>query len=102
MISKSNCVLPRTSARGQVSIFDLDRIKMLHRTEDTLTVTEDFDLEEFMRSSFGVFQEEPIRIRVWFSSDIAGNIADKAWQESQKIQHLDDGSVIFEPEGFPN
>jgi len=71
---------------------------MLHQIKDTFTVPEDFDLEEFMRPSFGVFQGKPVKIRVSFARDIAGYITEQVWHESQKVQELDDGSVIFEAE----
>jgi len=84
--------------RGEIRIFALDRIKILHQTKNTFEVPEDFNLEEFMGSSFGVFQGEPMRIKVWFSADIAGYIKEKIWHESQEIHPQDDGSIIFEAE----
>ena len=84
--------------RGEIRIFALDRIKILHQTKNTFEVPEDFNLEEFMGSSFGVFQGEPMRIKVWFSADIAGYIKEKIWHESQEIHPQDDGSIIFETE----
>jgi len=84
--------------RSEVRIFALDRIKMLHQTKDTFEVPEDFSLEEFMGPSFGVFQGEPIHIKVWFSPDVAGYIKEKTWHENQEITQQDDGSIIFEAE----
>ena len=68
--------------RGEVRIFALDRIKMLHQTKDTFEIPEDFSFEEFIRPSFGVFQGEPMRIKVWFSPDVASYIKEKIWHES--------------------
>ena len=48
--------------------------------------------------SFGVFQGEPIHIKIWFSPDVAGYIKEKIWHESQKIEQQNDGSIIFEAE----
>ena len=42
--------------RGEVRIFALDRIKMLDQTREHFEVPKEFDLEDFMRPSFGVFQ----------------------------------------------
>jgi predicted DNA-binding transcriptional regulator YafY len=41
--------------RNEIRIFALDRIKMLHQTSDTFEIPEDFNLDEFIGSSFGVF-----------------------------------------------
>ena len=48
--------------------------------------------------SFGVFQGEPVNIKIWFSPDVAGYIKEKIWHESQKIEQQNDGSIIFEAE----
>jgi len=84
--------------RNEVRIFALDRIKMLSQTEESFEIPEDFDLEDFMRPSFGVFQGEPTKVKIWFSADIAGYIREKIWHESQEIHSQDDGSIIFEAE----
>jgi len=84
--------------RDEVRIFALDRIKMLHQTKDVFEIPEDFSLDEFIGPSFSVFQGEPIYIKIWFSSDVAGYIKEKIWHESQKIEQQNDGSIIFEAE----
>jgi len=57
--------------RHEVRIFALDRIKMLHQTKETFHIPEDFSLEKFTESSFGVYQGEPVYTKVWFHSDVA-------------------------------
>lgn len=84
--------------RGEVRIFALDRIKMLHETNDHFDVPDDFNLEDFVRPSFGVFQGETVKVKVRFDPDVAGYIREKVWHESQKIADEKDGSVIFEAE----
>ena len=84
--------------RGEVRIFALDRIKMLHQTKKTFDIPEDFSLENFIGPSFGVYQGEPVYIKVWFHQDVAGYIKEKIWHESQQIHPQDDGSIIFESE----
>ena len=51
-----------------------------------------------MKSSFGVFHGEPVRVRVWFAADIAEYIREKIWHETQIIEPQTDGSIIFEAE----
>jgi len=71
---------------------------MLHQTRETFKVPEDFNLDDFMGASFGVYQGEPVYIKVWFHPDVAGYIKEKIWHESQQIHQQDDGSIIFEAE----
>ena len=84
--------------RKQVRVFALDRIQMLRQTEKSFVVPGDFKLEDFLRSSFGVFQGETQRVKIWFAAEIAGYITEKIWHESQKIHPQKDGSLIFEAE----
>ncbi len=84
--------------RNEVRVFALDRIKMLLQTKETFEVPKDFSLEDFMGLSFGVYQGEPVHIKVWFHPDVAGYIREKIWHESQQIHTQDDDSIIFEAE----
>ena len=82
--------------RREVRIFALDRIKMLHQIRETFEVPGDFDPNEFLRASFGIFQGEPTPVKIWFSSQVAGYIKEKIWHESQKLETQEDGSLLFE------
>jgi predicted DNA-binding transcriptional regulator YafY len=69
---------------------------MLHQTKESFEVAEDFDFEEFMRPSFGVYQGKPVKVRIWFSPDAAGYIKEKIWHDNQEIVLQKDGSIVFE------
>jgi predicted DNA-binding transcriptional regulator YafY len=84
--------------RKEVRVFALDRIKMLHQKKESFEVAEDFDFEDFMRPSFGVYQGKPVKVKIWFSPDAAGYIKEKIWHDTQKIVPQKDGSIIFEAE----
>lgn len=82
--------------RKDVRTFALERIKMLTTTDASFSVPEDFRLEEYMGSGFGVIGGNPEKIKIWFAPDIAGYIKEKTWHESQVIDQQRDGSIIFE------
>jgi predicted DNA-binding transcriptional regulator YafY len=84
--------------REEVRVFALDRVKMMSVTKDSFEPPEDFSLDDFLRPSFGVFQGELVKVKVWFSPDVAGYIREKVWHESQVIKSLKDGSLTFEAE----
>ena len=84
--------------RDDVRIFAMDRIKNLQMTDESFEVPDDFDIDEFMKSSFGVFHGEPVKVRVWFAADIAEYIREKIWHETQNIEPLSGGAIIFEAE----
>ena len=84
--------------REDVRIFAMDRIHNLEPTNERFEMPDDFNVDEFMKSSFGVFHGEPVRVRVWFAADIAEYIREKIWHETQNIECLPDGAIIFEAE----
>jgi len=84
--------------REDIRIFAMDRIQNLALLDETFEMPENFNVDEFMKSSFGVFQGEPVRVRIRFAADIADYIREKIWHDTQQIEPQNDGSVIFEAE----
>lgn len=82
--------------RKDIRIFALDRIKALQLTDETFEMPEDFKVENFMQTSFGVFHGKPQNVRIRFAAEVAGYISEKTWHRTQKINPQKDGSVIFE------
>jgi predicted DNA-binding transcriptional regulator YafY len=84
--------------REGIRIFALDRIRSLKTTGETFEIPDSFDMDTFMKSSFGVFHGEPVLVKVRFSPEIEGYITEKIWHDSQIIEHEKDGSVLFTAE----
>ncbi len=81
--------------RNSVRLFAIDRIKSLCLTDESFQIPEDFNTEDFMRSSFGTFVGNLATIKIHFETDIAGYIQERIWHESQEIESQEDGSIIF-------
>ncbi len=81
--------------REDIRIFALDRIKTLQLTAETFEMPEDFKVEDFMQTSFGVFHGKPQNVRIRFAPEVAGYISEKTWHQTQKIEPQNDGSIIF-------
>jgi predicted DNA-binding transcriptional regulator YafY len=84
--------------REDIRVFALDRIKTIELTDEEFEMPGDFNIDDFMKSSFGVFHGEPVRVRIWFAADIADYIHEKIWHDTQNIEPQQDGSIIFEAE----
>ena len=82
--------------REDIRIFALDRIKSLRSTDESFEMPQDFKVEDFMQTSFGVFHGEPQNVRIRFAAEVAGYISEKVWHKTQKIKPQKDGSLIFE------
>ena len=82
--------------RKEIRIFAVDRIKMFNLTDERFEIPADFNADEFMKASFGVFQGQPVHVKLHFTSDAAGYVKEKVWHNSQKLSEKKDGSVILE------
>jgi predicted DNA-binding transcriptional regulator YafY len=84
--------------REDIRIFAMDRIQNFEPTDETFEMPLDFNIDDFMKSSFGVFQGEPVKVRIRFAADSADYIREKIWHATQQIEAQNDGSIIFEAE----
>lgn len=86
------------SLRGDIRLFSLDRIKKISVLDEHFAMPADFNADEFMKSSFGVFQGELVKVRIQFTAAVADYIRERTWHPSQSIESRADGSIIFEAE----
>lgn len=91
-------LIANCSLRQDVRIFALDRIKAIALTDERFGMPADFNIDDFMKSSFGVFHGETVKSRIWFAAEVAEYIGEKIWHETQNIVPQPDGSIIFEVE----
>lgn len=83
------------SLRKDIRLFAIDRIERITLVDDTFKIPEGFDAQAFMQSSFGVFQGDPIHVRIRFSPKAAGYVQEKIWHPTQRIVPQPDGGIIF-------
>ena len=84
--------------RREVRLFAVDRIKSINVLDERFEIPENFDVEDFMRTSFGVFRGAPVKARIRFSAQAAGYVQEKVWHPSQQLEPQPDGSLIFSVE----
>lgn len=82
--------------RGEVRIFALERIKALQETEETFVSPSSFDVEAYMRESFGILRGEPaVPVKVKFSKAWAKWIEERLWHPSQRLERLPGGELVL-------
>jgi predicted DNA-binding transcriptional regulator YafY len=81
--------------RGDVRVFAVDRIKQWQLSEDRFHLPEDFQIEDLMGASFGVFRGQPVTVKISFSAAVAEYISEKTWHATQRIEPQPDGSILF-------
>ncbi len=87
---------------GDIRILAVDRIKKLDKSETNFSIPESFDPEQYLNPSFGIFVEEPMRVRVLFNPETAVYARERKWGQEQTVEELEDGSIelSFTAAGF--
>ena len=82
--------------RRRTITFALSRISQVELLADNFAVPEDFNLEESMKSSFGIFLgQNPRLVRLLFNSSAAPYVAERIWHPEQALRHHRNGSVTL-------
>jgi len=81
--------------RGQLRTFALPRMRKAEMTDNTFERPANFNISEYLGSSFGVFSNKgkSFRIRLRFDGFAARLVAERQWHPSQKLVHREDGSL---------
>lgn len=67
----------------------LSEVKLTNETFDK----GDFDIKEFANHSFGVYQNEVMKVELLFSSEVAEDVLNFSFHPTQKVKQNEDGSV---------
>ncbi len=81
--------------RNEIRTFRVNRIRSLERMDDLFEYPENFSINEYLEGTWGVFSGEEVTIRLLFSRKLAPLIEETIWHSDQKIEKLDDGSVLL-------
>ena len=85
--------------RNAIRTYKMDRVEAVQTTKRRATLPVEFDLAEWLETSFGVFRSgsgELQTIRIHFSKEVARYVQESVWHKSQKLARQDDGSLIAE------
>ncbi|MCX7793302.1 MAG: WYL domain-containing protein [Thermodesulfovibrionales bacterium] len=75
-----------------LSLHEIEEIKILKKT---YSIPEDFSIEKYLESAFGIIPGRKEEIHLQFQKEIADYIKQRLWHTSQKIEEKEDGSVIL-------
>ena len=75
-------------------MFSVERIHRVDVTDDRFDMPSDFSWEAQSRRLFGLIDEPPMTVRIWFSSDVAYLLNERQWHPTQSLMQQKDKSVI--------
>lgn len=79
----------------EIRMFVLDRIRLLHVTDQRFIPPDDFDLDEYMRDAFGVIHTDVEKVAIKFDPSLERYLKENIWHPSQVFKKDKDGSVVM-------
>lgn len=73
-------------------VYRLHRLANVELTDQTFDKG-DFDIKEYANRSFGVYQNEIIKVELLFSKDVAEDVLNFNFHPTQKVKRNEDGTV---------
>ena len=73
-------------------VYRLHKVTDIELTEETFDKG-DFDIKEYANRSFGVYQNEIIKVELRFSKEVADDVLNYNFHPTQKVKQNDDGTV---------
>lgn len=81
--------------REAIKIFRVDRIKSIKETKQTFLPQKDFSLTDYLKHSWQITRGKKWKVKVCFFESAARFVKEVKWLPTQKIEELEDGSIIF-------
>lgn len=79
---------------GAQRLFAVERIRRVQVTEEGFDMPSVPSWEKMFRNNFGLIDEPPKTVRIWFSQDVAYLLNERQWHPTQSLTQQNDKSVI--------
>ena len=87
----------RSPQREEICHWKISRIEAAEVTKVHFQRPDDFDLQQHLAKSFGVYLGDgDVKIKVWFTPAVARYVSESNWHESQRLIQQKDGSLLAE------
>lgn len=78
---------------NNLRLYKVDKISKLEIIEEYFEKDENFSLTEYCNNSFGIYQEEPLKITLEFDKTVAEDVLNYHFHPTQKMKQLDNENV---------
>lgn len=85
----------RVPRYGDIRVLAVERIGKIEASDATFVYPADFDPEALLDRSFGMFYDDPLEVKIWFSAGQAPYIRERQWAQEQNITPRNDGSIVL-------
>lgn len=84
--------------RNEIRTFRIDRIKNLQVLNEKYLLDERFDFEQYIKNSWSIAKGEKTKVTIGFFPPISRLIEEAVWHESQQLEKLENGLLLFSVE----
>jgi predicted DNA-binding transcriptional regulator YafY len=77
----------------QIRTFAVERIETIEKTREEFDKPQDFSVESYLESAFGVVKEDPFDVEIIFNADIAEYVRSRVWHPSQQVREIGGGRI---------
>ena len=81
--------------RNEIRTFRIDRIKELQMLHEKFILDKEFDIDEYIKNSWSIAKGEKTKVVIKFTPPISKLISEAIWHDSQRLESLDDGCLVF-------
>jgi proteasome accessory factor B len=82
--------------RREVRTLRVDRIQSIRATSERFERPKDFDPEDYLGRSFGIYAEgEQARVRIEFAREAARSVQEREWHPTQRIDPRPGGKIVL-------
>jgi predicted DNA-binding transcriptional regulator YafY len=74
-------------------LFLVDRLRDIRLTEDRFEIPPSYSARDRYGKQFGLIDEPPQEVKIWFSPDVAHLMKERQWHPTQQVKNGKDGSV---------
>lgn len=74
-------------------LFLVDRIRDIRLTEERFEIPPSYSARDRYGKQFGLIEEPPQEVKIWFSPDVAHLMKERRWHPTQQVKNGRDGSV---------
>ena len=82
--------------RNGLRLFLVDRIQDISLSKERFEVPEGYGVDDLTGSSFGLVDDETMKIKVRFDAEISHLVSERTWHPHQKLTEQADGTLILE------
>ena len=82
--------------RKEVRFFKFSRINDYEITDEKFEINVKYDIKEILNKSFGIFNDEPINLKLKIFYPMSQIVKEHQYSMNQKVREIGDGTIYFE------